>query len=64
MCDPESFMEAERDEQRSAARGEGRFDAHLAAARAELPDRPSRHELRREGRELEEDLRARREARR
>lgn len=59
MCDPENFVAQEREEARWAYRRGG----HLAAAVAELPDGPTRQELRREGRELEEDLRRRRGAR-
>lgn len=65
MCDPESFMEAEREEARAPAWAGAR--GHLEAARDELAARDgrlSRQEGRREGRELEEDLRARRERRR
>jgi hypothetical protein len=61
MCDPESYVAQEREE---ARRPWASVRDHLEAAKAELGDRPSRHELRREAAELEEDLRARRERRR
>jgi ferredoxin-NADP reductase len=66
MCDPESFMEAEREEARAPAWAGAR--GHLEAAREDLAaaveHRLSRQEGRREAAELEEDLRARRERRR
>lgn len=63
--DPENFMEQERAEARAPMWGGAR--SHLQVARDELDargDRPTRQELRREGRELEADLAARRGGRR
>ena len=60
--DPESFMDQEREEQRFAHAHAGRDP--LTGLYPPGDDRPSRAELRREARELEEDLRARRGGRR
>jgi hypothetical protein len=65
VTDPENFMALEREEARAPLWGAAR--SHLQAARDELApgaDRLTRQELRREGRELEEDLAARRGPRR